>query len=192
MAMFVLMMVATLAASEPDGVVATAPATGVDLGATARPLAPSTEGATQSAVPHGLTTDQQIDRWMAGRSSTDTPWVEARRGPADDREMHGQVSFGIRTGGYRDYGASVSLPLGETGRLDISYRQVENGFGYGYDGYGDRGYGYRYDPLYFNDSGYVFPGNQPHAAAEYEARVMRPGGPPRRFPQIEPYRPAPE
>lgn len=184
MALFALMMAVALVASEPDGIVATAPATGVDLDVTTRPVAPSTAGATEEAVPHGLTTDQQIERWMAARSPADTPWAEAAGGPADDRKMHGEVSFGIGTGGYRDHGAAVSLPFGETGRLDISYRQVENGFGYG--GYG---YGRRHDPLYFDDSGYAFPGYRPEAAADYESRLMRPGGPPRRFPLVQPNRP---
>jgi len=184
MTISVLVMMAALGMSEPDGVVATAPATTVDLDVVARPIAPSTAGAAQEAVPHGLSTDQQIERWMAARSTADTPWAETAGGPADDREMHGEVSFGIGTGGYRDYGAAVSLPLGENGRLNISYRQVENGFGY--DGYG---YGRRYDPLYFDDSGYAFPGYRPEAAAEYESRLMRPGGPPRRFPAVQPDRP---
>lgn len=182
MAVFALMAAAALFVWEPDGVVATAPATTVDLNVTARPLAPSTEGATQHAVPHGLSTDQQIDRWIAGRSTADKPWAE-RLEPADDRKMHGEVSFGIGTGGYRDYGAAVSLPVGEHGRLDLSYRQVENGFGYG--GYG---HGRAYDPLYFDDGGYAFPGYRPEAAAEYESRLMRPGGPPRRYPLIQPDR----
>ena len=73
MAVFALMMAATLLASDPDGVVVTAPATTVDLNAVAVPLAASTEGATQDAVPHGLSTDQQIDRWIAGRSTADKP-----------------------------------------------------------------------------------------------------------------------
>ena len=136
MAVFALMMAAALAASPQDGVVATAPATTVDLTATARPVAPSTADAAQEAVPHGLSTDQQIDRWIATRSTADQSWAEAADGPSDDREMHGQVSFGIGTGGYRDYGVAMSLPLGESGRLDLSYRQVENGYGYGFGGYG--------------------------------------------------------
>lgn len=184
MAVLAVMMAAALVASEPDGVVATAPATAVDLDVAARPSAPSTAGAALQAVPHGLSTDQQIERWMAARSTADTPWGETAAGPADDRRPHGEVSFGIGTGGYRDYGAAVSLPLGKTGRLDFSYRQVENGYGYGY---GD--YGRRYDPLYFDDSGYAFPGQSaPGAAAEYESRLMRPGGPPRRFLRVEPNR----
>ena len=79
MAVFALILTAALLASDPDGVVVTAPATPVDLEATAQPVAASTEGATQDAVPHGLTTDQQIDRWIAGRSIADKPWAAAAR-----------------------------------------------------------------------------------------------------------------
>lgn len=169
-----MLMAAALGASEPDGVVATAPATSVDLNASVQPVAPSVEGAVQNAVPHGLSTDQQIEQWLASRAPADTSWHETADEPLlDDRKMHGEVSFGIGTGGYRDYGAAVSLPLGENGRLNLEYRQVENGYPYG-------GYGYGYGPGgYFNDGGYAFPGYRPGAAAEFEARVMRPKGPPR-------------
>ncbi len=179
MAVSALMMAAALLASEPDGVVATAPATAVDLDPAAEPLTPTGAGAPQAAAPHGLSTDQQIGRWLAARSTADRPWTETADRLADDRKMHGEVSFGIGTGGYRDYGAAVSLPVGENGRLNLSYRQVENGYRYG---------GYGYDHPYYGDSGYAFPGYQPNAAAEYEARIMRPDGPPRRFPRIEPNR----
>lgn len=182
MAVSGLILAAALLAMDPDGVVVTAPATTVDLEATAQPVAASTEGATQDAVPHGLTTDQQIDRWIAGRSTADKPWAEAAREPVDDRKVHGEVSFGIGTGGYRDYGVAVSLPVGENGRLDLRYRQVENGYPYAY-------YGSGLDRTYYDDSGYAFPGYQPDgAAAEYESRLMRPGGPPRRFPLLQPNR----
>ncbi len=186
MAVYALILAAALLASDPDGVVVTAPATTVDLNAVVQPLAPSTEGATQDAVPHGLSTDQQIDRWIAARSTADKPWGEAARETPDDRKMHGEVSFGIGTGGYRDYGMAVSLPLGENGRLDISYRQVENG--YPYRGYYGSDYGRGLEQPYYDDSGYAFPGYQPGAAAEFESRVMRPDGPPRRYPRIEPDR----
>lgn len=181
MAVFALMMITALSAAGQDGVVATARSTGVDLNVAAQPLVPLTAGAAQDAASHGLSTDEQIERWVAARSVSDTPWAETAGGSADDRKTHGEVSFGIGSGGYRDYGATVSLPLWERGRLEISYRQVENGFGYGDDGR-------RYDPFYFDDSGYAFPGHRPGAAAEYEARLMRPGGPPRRFPTITPNR----
>ena len=43
-----LILAAALLASDPDGVVVTAPATTVDLEATAQPVAASTEGATRT------------------------------------------------------------------------------------------------------------------------------------------------
>ena len=124
-----------------DGVVATAPATAVVLdpapvaSAPARPLPP------QTAV-NGVTTDEQIARWLCARAAEPAPYDGA---PAwrDDRQPHGEVSVGVGTGGYREYGVAMSLPIGENGRLDLSYRQVENGYpnGYGYDDYGYGGYG---------------------------------------------------
>ena len=178
-----LMMAAALSGSvltadEPDGVVATAPATTVDLTVVDRPVAASAEGAArQAAEPHNLTTDQQIDRWLASRDPEATPYADPRgERPVDDRKMHTEIVAGIGTGGYRDYGMAVSLPIGENGRLNLSYRQTENGF-YGYGSPYSRGGigGYPY----FSDSGYAFPGRyDPDAAAEYEYRVARPDGPP--------------
>jgi hypothetical protein len=189
-----LLMAGALMAGDPDGVVATAPATSVDLGATGTPDAPSVVGAAQAAVPHNLTTAEQVDRWIGARSVEsrpyDRPWGEL----PDEGLSHSEVSVSLGTGGYRDYGASVSLPIGEHGRLDLSYRQVENGYpygGYGY-GYGD---GYALGPgragATFDDSGYVFPGHRPGAAVEFEARAMRPDGPPNWRSRVQPLRMAP-
>ena len=181
-----MLMAGALTSGDPDGVVSTAPATTVDLAATTPPVAPSTAGAAQAGVPHNLTTDQQIDRWIAARSVSDTPYGRESRDAFDDGKAHGEVSVSVGTGGYRDYGVAVSGPLGENGRFSLSYRQVENGYpygGYGY-GYGGAGFGapgvdgYPDAGMAFDDSGYVFPGNRPGAAARFEARVMRPEGPP--------------
>lgn len=122
---------ALLLAGDPDGVIATAPETPVLLETGSAPVAPSVQGAAQEAAPHGLTTDQQIDRWLAARDPTSAPFAEGP-GPVDDRKVHGEFSAGIGTEGYRDYGAAVSFPIGESGRLDFSWRQVENGYGYRY------------------------------------------------------------
>ncbi|RZJ31810.1 MAG: hypothetical protein EON85_02770 [Brevundimonas sp.] len=160
---------------------ATAPATTVDLTAVNRPVAPTVEGAAQQAAePHNLTTDQQIDRWLESRDPDATPYANDRaQRPVDDRQMHGEFTAGIGTGGYRDYGMAVSLPIGENGRLSLSYRQTENGlygYGYPYSGGGQLG-----GNPYFDDSGYAFPGRyDPNAAVDYELRVARPGGPPTR------------
>ncbi|WP_339915680.1 hypothetical protein [uncultured Brevundimonas sp.] len=126
---------------DPDGVVATAPVTMVQLDATTVPEVGSPAAAVQAAAPHGLTTDQQVSRWVAERTPEARPFaLTDGGGPVDDRQMHGVVSVGIGTGDYRDYAVGVSLPVGENGRLDLTYRQVENGwpvYGYGYPAYGE-------------------------------------------------------
>jgi len=162
----------------PDGVVATAPATPLVLDGAALPITdPAIPG--QAVEPHGLSTDEQIARWLAARSAGS----EAREDSPiwrDDRQPHGEFSVGFGTGGYRDYGAAVSLPLGESGRLSPSVRQGENGHSNGY------GYGATYDP-WFDDSGYVVPGPpEPGAALDYERHLSRPEGPPNRWPQTRP------
>lgn len=170
---------------EQDGVVATAPATPMVLDGAADPVAAPVVGASQALQPHGLSTDEQIARWLAARSVEASPPDES---PIwrDDRQVHGEFTVGFGTGGYRDYGAAVSLPLGESGRLDLSVRQVENGYPYGYR------YGAGYEP-WFDDSGYAFPGQpEPGAAWEYERRLSRPEGPPDRRPQVRPQQAAEE
>lgn len=176
-----LMAAAAVLSSDPDGAMTTAPETPVSLDVAAAPAAPSVEGAAQEAAPHGLSTDEQIERWLASRSPAAGPWPEEAAG--DDREPHGEFSVTVGTEGYRDYGAAVSLPIGEDGRLDVSFRQVENGYyGYSYGAWGDP----RLD-----DAGYAFPGYRPGAATAYERRVMRPDGPPRRWTAAEQPTPAP-
>jgi len=176
-----LLIAGALTSGDPDGVVATAPATSVDLGATAQPGAPSVEGAAQAGVPHNLTTAEQIDRWIAARPVDDRPYDRARGESLDDGLPHGEVSVSVGTDGYRDYGAAVSMPLGESGWLSLSYRQTENGYPYG-------GYGYGYGPGYGgprDDAGYVFPGRRAGGAAEFETRAMRPDGTPNRRPLVQ-------
>ena len=175
MAVSALMMALALMGSDPDGIVTTAPATNVDLTAVTRPAAPTAQGAAQQAAePHNLTTDQQIDRWIATRDPEAKPYEHALddRDAPGERKMHGEFTAGIGTGGYRDFGMSVQLPIGETGTLGLSYRQTENDI-YG-SRYGDYGYG---RSPYFNDSGYSFPGRyDPENALEHERRLSRPGG----------------
>jgi hypothetical protein len=168
-----MLMAAALGAPDPDTVVATAPETTVDLNVSAQPLAPSVTGVAQAAVPHGLSTDEQIDRWIESRAAGETaPWPEAGPESLDDRKMHGEVSVGVGTGGYRDYGVAMSLPLGETGWLSLEYRQTENGYPYG-------GYGYGYGDPYFGGDRAFGGYRRSGAAAEFEARGQRPKGPAR-------------
>ncbi len=161
-----LALAALLGSDDPDGVVTTARHGdgAVLLGAEA----PTTEARPDAAqvvavTPHNLTTQEQIDRWVAARTTESVPFAEDR-GPRDDREMHGFVSGSIGTNDYSSVSVGVSLPIGENGRLDLAYSQTKNGYGYpgyGYGpyGYGDVGYGYGgygsrirpyggYDPFY--------------------------------------------
>ena len=163
-----------------DSVVTTAPATPVVLEGAAAPVAPPVSGTLQSA-PHGLSTDQQIAQWLAARSASDPASPDESPVWRDDRKPHGEISVGVGTGGYRDYAAAVSLPIGESGRLDISLRQSKNDpYRYGY------GYGLDYDP-YFADSGYAFPGDAPTGyALDYERQLARPEGPPNRRSGVRP------
>ncbi|WP_339930299.1 hypothetical protein [uncultured Brevundimonas sp.] len=169
-------VVALFAGDDPDGVVATAPATTVQLDATEMPEAASPAAAAQAAAPHGLTTDQQIARWIDDRSPETLPFAQGPgSGPVDDRQMHSQFSVGVGTGDYRDYGVAVSVPVGETGRLSLSYRQVENGYPiYGYGpGYGARygyGTGYGYGDPYFSDLPYAVPDKRRDDVDETETR----------------------
>lgn len=173
-----LMMAAALTGTDPDGVVATAPTTPVTLDAeAAQPESASPEGVTRARTRTGLTTDQQINSWIAARDPHETPYSRSRIETPDDRKMHGMVDVGVGTGGYQSFAASVSLPVGDSGRLDIAVSRSRNDYRWGY-----------YDPSRFDYSGYVFPGAAPGdiAASAYEERIARPEGPPRLWPRTDP------
>jgi hypothetical protein len=148
-----LALASVLVSEDPDGVVSTAPRVGVGavlVGAEA-PTTDARPDAAQvvAATPHNLTTREQIDRWVSARSEEAVPFAEAT-GPEDDRKMHGYVSGAIGTGDYSAVEVGVSLPVGENGRLNLSYSQSKND-PYAY-GYGYLGYGYGYGP--FDGYGY--------------------------------------
>lgn len=188
-----LLMTAALTVLQPsgdpgdaqDGVIATAPATAVALDATADPSAPPVQVPGPSTVQE-LTTDEQIARWLTARTPDPTPFDGA---PVwrDDRKVHGEVSVGVGTGGYRDYSVAMSLPIGEGGRLDLSVRQTENDYRYGYPyGYGYGHHGYGFGDRYFDDGGSIFPRYSRGGALEYERRPDAADGSPRRRPVARP------
>lgn len=173
----VLVTMAALAIGDPDGVVTTAPvgAAGSVLVGAEAPLAPEVPAvSTQQITPHGLSTDEQINRWIATRNPDAVAYDEdAGNGwlDRDDRKMHGEVSAAIGTGDFSAYSASVSLPIGERGRLNLSYSQSKNDYGYGYGGpygygpggfgpggFGSTGRGYGYGAPYVFAPGVVYPG----------------------------------
>lgn len=134
-----LIAATVLAGADPEGVVTTAPRGHQSVpAADAAMVAASASDASPAVAPqtaHGLTTDQQISRWIGqGRAETVVPadpWTEA-----EERRVRSEFSASIGTGGYRDYAAAVSMPLGENGVLNLSVRQSENApWGYGYGDY---------------------------------------------------------
>jgi len=76
---------------------------------------------------HGMTTAQQIENWISHDRPRDGDapiWrsTEARRPVVE-------MSAGVGTGGYRDYGGTIILPLARGGSVGLSYRHTENGHG---------------------------------------------------------------
>lgn len=67
----------------------------------------------------------------------------------EPRKVHGEVSVGVGSGGYRSFSAMSVIPVGETGTLAVAMSKSRNspyaGYGeyggYGYGGHG-RGYGH--------------------------------------------------
>lgn len=141
--MLIASLLSIAALADPDGVVTTAPSNTLDVAAAMTATAPAITTATptaQDAAPHGMTTEQQIQSWIASRTPGESFDEAVAAAPADDRQMHGMVDVGVGTGGYRSYGAAVSLPVGENGRLDLAYREGKNDYwntpGYFYPRYG--------------------------------------------------------
>lgn len=177
-----LVAMAALTVSDPEGIVTTAPvgSSGAVLVGAEIPVAPDVPAAvTQAITPHGLSTDEQIDRWIAQRTGSGpgygedgaTSWLDR-----DDRKIHGEVSAAIGTGDFSAYSASVSLPLGETGRLNLSYSQSRNDYGFGYGG----PYGIGYGPGGFGPGGFGSTGRgfgYGYGAPVFAPGVVYPGRP---------------
>lgn len=116
-------MAALWGAGDPDGVIVTAP-----NGQGSPPVAveaPAADAPPRQSAAHGLTTDEQIERWIAARREADAS-LPFEGEPVDDRQVHGEFSVGVGTGGYRSYGGALSVPIGREGRLELRYRDVEN------------------------------------------------------------------
>lgn len=122
-------------ADNPDGVVTTAREGVGTLPVAEQPIQTASPSSTVSSAAHGLTTEQQIDRWLGDRPVVDDApvWREA----SQPRRMTGEVNLGIGSHDYSHASAQVTLPLGETGSLSLAYSQTKNGYmyrPYGVDG----------------------------------------------------------
>jgi len=146
MSISMLIALAVIGPAEPDGVVSTAPRQGsgaVVVGAETPVVASIDQPVAQAITPHNLTTSEQIDRWIAGREPSAAPFSEAQAWEAPEaRRVRGEVTAEIGTGGYRGFGAAVSMPIGDNAQLDLSFSQTRNGYGYGHvPGYDQGGWG---------------------------------------------------
>ncbi len=114
--------------------------------------------AAQASRP--LTTEEQVAAWTAHSpkvtrdqtASDDALWPSEDTG--GKRQVHGEASVTVGSGGYRSAYVSSLIPLGENGTLGIAVSQTDYGKngGLGY-GYGDP-YGYEYGDPYGYGYGY--------------------------------------
>lgn len=120
-----LALVAVLGADNPDGVVATARGSQGSVPVADTPIEVVSPSLTVSDAAQGLSTAQQIDRWIGERPDTAEPPVWRHVEP---RRMTGEVNLGIGTGDYSHLSGHVTLPLGETGQLSLGFSQTKNGW----------------------------------------------------------------
>ena len=109
--------------------------------------APSTSPAAAVTVAPSrpMTTQEQVDAWLAPPQAVDPAYRDAAEAPdGEARKIHGVVSATVGTGGYRSAYVSTLIPLGETATLGLAVGQTDYGKNPRYvPGYGaDYGYGY--------------------------------------------------
>ncbi len=72
--------------------------------------------ASAAPPPAPAKADDQIAQWLA-----DTPDDDASNGgPVRDHKVHGEMSVGVGTNGYREVGGVVTGPLGDDGQATIA------------------------------------------------------------------------
>lgn len=124
-----------LLAADPDGIVATASPDARMAAAVAAGEVPIVMDQTPLLrAGTELTTDQQIDLFLAPARAADAARDEGRRdlrGPpfgwVDDGHTRGEVNVAVGSHGYTSYGGMISMPLGESGRLTLRYQESDGG-----------------------------------------------------------------
>jgi len=119
----------TAFAAEPDGPMASAGASGSPPVATAeaapaRTPAPEAARATPTTTP--MTTAEQIDAFIKGSPAARVEAEElADAAITPDRRVHGEVSVGVGTHGYRSVHMRTEMPVGKNGWISLSAGQTE-------------------------------------------------------------------
>jgi hypothetical protein len=81
--------------------------------------------ASGAPPPAPAKADDQIAQWLADTSDDDA----SNGGPVRDHKVHGEMSVGVGTNGYREVGGVVTGPIGDTGQATIAIDagQIDNG-----------------------------------------------------------------
>jgi hypothetical protein len=80
--------------------------------------------ASGAPPPAPAKADDQIARWLADTSDDDVS-----DGPVRDHKVHGEVSVGVGTNGYREVGGIVTGPIGDDGQATIAIDAGQIGSG---------------------------------------------------------------
>jgi hypothetical protein len=54
---------------------------------------------------------------------------DALDGPLPPRKVHGMIEAGIGTGGYREVGGMVNIPIGQSGDVTVAVQKTEGAYG---------------------------------------------------------------
>jgi len=107
-------------------VLAASPALAAD-----EPVATAPTAAQSTAAPPSVA--DQIDAYLKT-----SPALEVRDGqdvdgvvPREDRKVHGVVSVGVGTGGYRSVYMQAEAPLGDNGRVSLAFEDTRFGRSHG-------------------------------------------------------------
>lgn len=93
------------------------------------PVATAAPGAPMSVA-------DQIDAYLKSspvlevESPGEVEGVVHTSGRLHDGKIHGEVSVGVGTGGYRSVYVRTDMPLGETGRLSLAFGEARHGRGW--------------------------------------------------------------
>jgi hypothetical protein len=99
-------------------------------------MADETPMSTASATPApAMGTADQIDAWLRSSPALAPPDLNAEPGVMTfaDRKLHGEVSVGVGTRGYRHVSMRATAPVGKSGRVSVAFGET-------------RGSGWRVDP----------------------------------------------
>ena len=99
--------------------------------------------ASQTPAPAAITTSEQIDAFIRSSPAASVAEPGEVNGVVarNDRKVHGEVSVGVGTGGYRSVYVRTDMPVGETGRVSLAFEDTRYGRGGGPYGYYPHGPG---------------------------------------------------